>query len=250
MMKQYCVIAEDGSIRRLTISEDGVIVPPRDALAAFLPPEWIPVPVIQTRMGQNLHMSVRRGGAYMVGMPLDSIEVKAKWRKTEQDGESYLSPWINEGTPPPDVNPAEVSRTFKAPSTMGMFIGLLCVGTGTAAIPYFFWRRRSDGQWFRPPLSNLYDCGKVCMGPGNYLRGNNVQELILNTAEVFFSSPFGSHMAPPENAMGRWVRYKIEKTGNAIVQVAATPEMVRQLKVIDTEQTQALTAALNINNIL
>src|SRR4029453_5239843 len=249
MNKTYCTIADDGSIRRLTTSEDGVLVPARDALATLIPPEWIPVHNIVTKTGLAINMAVRRGGHFIAAIPIQQLEVKARWRKAEEMSgdvrQTIYTPFISEGNAPPEVNPAMVSRTWTPPNNITMYMAILGMGPGAGVVPFFWWRRRADGQWLRPPLSNLYDDGKVCLGAGNHIRGASIQDWLMNAVEIFFSAPFGSHLPPRDDAMSRWVKYKLDANGTSISQVPPTAEMGRALQSIDTEFTQAMTAAIS-----
>jgi len=238
-------IHPDGSIRRFHIEDEGIILASRDVLANLIPPEWVPVHGLITRQGQPLLVSARRGGTTLAAMILDHIEIKCRWRKAKLEGIDYLIPNVYAGIDHGDNSveiPTIVSRNWKPPGDIRMYFAILSTTDGAHPTPLFLWSK-PDGQFVRPPLSNLYDDGKVCMGGGNVINGSNIPDQLVHAIDLFFSAPYGSHLMPRDNVMEQWFKFIVADNAS-VRQVPHTKTMMDNLQAIDTDITQALSACI------
>jgi hypothetical protein len=68
---------------------------------------------------------------------------------------------------------------------------------------YLIATRKGDKKFYRLPLNNLYEDGRVCMGSGYFLEGKTLSDQFAGSLKHFESSPWNTDLANhsrPENA--------------------------------------------------
>ena len=135
----------------------------------------------------------KRGDLVCVFGNVEELTINARWSTIEGDikipvsiGGSY----------------EETIRRWKSPENMHLVLAVF-MRYNRGAPPQFescalIARCAEEAGWFRPPISNIYEDGRVCLGDSNIprvTRVDTVQTVWSKTLQVLNDAPYGSDMA-------------------------------------------------------
>lgn len=233
MEQRYHYIGEDGSIKRLRIIDDGIVLAREATLKAMVPDQWSFKGNIGRIGNSYVHLGLK-GGEWLAVTRLYDMKIRCRWTR---NGTTLVPNIIVNPNAP--AGGQEVTRDWRVPADIEAYFGLLDVAGGRT---WYYWWQMADDEWKRPPIPNLYDDGKLCLGT-NGISGVTTMEIMERSVDVFQSAAYGSHLHPPDNVFEDWFKYEV--VNDKAVQVEATAEMRKQLKTIDTGMTLTLNQMLN-----